>query len=514
MNEISTNLKLKIKENTIILIDATHANGLENVLLHNVPNNVVLSVFSEVIVKTIEYDTRLVYQHVGNKVTTMIGTSISNPPTHIRQALKGNSSAGKQLIDITNNLQNNGVYPCTIVQPGVKPSINSFIWKQIFSFLVFGVLSLIYGNLNQDLGKFSVVKNLFKDLIELAANDCEGELPRKEDTQKVDMIFRQILDQHNQLHSRYKVESSNKSIESTGSETLEIPLCIYNFTGNFIHQIQLCFDQCLNQSIKLKISTPYVECINTFYQEIKEVQSQKVFDWTTKASFEAPIPVPISAPRRSLPINSSFNNSDTSLFNSTQNGSNTPLTPMSNTVPPGYTFYPEQNVMLPNGINSDVLRNPPIYPTKQMEQYANCAKKAEHPRFKDLPETEVNGKKVYFKQIKTLAYPSTKGSTAPEVLVQAQKHLYQYSNLNGIFETINNRYGTSDSLEVFKISSGFKPDADDEDEDIVLMKGNYQNGINSDADAGNSKSRNNNSSSEDDDDEDEVMADADESINL
>lgn len=521
--EISNNLKTKVKVSTIIMIDATHANGLETIVLNKVPNNIVLSVISEVTIKTIEYETKIVYHHLGNKVATMVGISISNPPNHIYQALEGNSTEGKLLLEICDTLQSNGIYPCNIVQVGVKPSINSFIWKRIFAFLVFDVLTLIYGNLNLSQGKSSIVKNLFEDLIELAANDCKEEIPGKKDTQKVDIIFNQVLDQFNKRHTKYKVHSTNGNIEPSGLEILEMPLCIHNFTGNFSHQIQLCFDQCLNHSTRLNIAVPYIECIETFYKEIEVVQSQKVFDWITKTSYRSLVPVSNPLAEHAFPINKGFNNSETSIFNSRQNGSNTPMTPMSNTVPPGYTFYPELNVMLPNGINPEMLRNPPVYNNQHKENYASVPKKAEHPRFKDLPENDVHGKKVYFKQIKTLAYPSTKGSTAPEALVQAQKHLYQYSNLNGIFETINNRYGTADSLEIFKLSSGFKPDDDgeegniEEQGEVVLIKGNYQNDVNERASTSgeDTKAENNSVSFGDDDDDDddfEEMADADENI--
>lgn len=465
--EISNKLKLIVSKSAVILIDSTYASGLEKVILRMLPNNVVLSVFSEAKVKNVEYDTRIVNQHLGNKVTTMIGTSISTPPKHIEEALKGNSLAGKKLTEMVSILQSNGVHPCTLVQKGVKPSINSFIWKQVASFIAFDVLSLIYGELNLKNKGLLIVKKVFQDILSLAVVACPGEIPNKKETAKVDQLFNEIITEYNQLHSQYKVEPKVKSTPIYNHELLDIPLCIYNFSNNLENQIKLSLDQCLNISSELNIVVPYIESISTFYLEIENIQSKKIFDWMGKTLYQPSVPLNMPKPEVVHPVNNGFNNSNTSLFNTIQHGSSTPMTPMSNTVPPGYTYYADQNIMLPNGIKPEMLQYPPPQYSNMLQEISrsfspHIMQHTEHPRFKDLPAEEINGKKIHFRQIKSLAYPSAKGSISPEALAQAQKHIYQYANLNGIFETINNRYGASDSLDIFKLSSGLREDYDDD----------------------------------------------------
>ena len=470
--EYSTMIKDIVDENTIIFVDSTNCSKLEDFVNEKFPNNVLLSITSEVFVKILRYDTRNVYSHLGSKVTTTIGSTMSNPSPIVIDTLKGSNLQGKKLNDLTNILQTNGVFPCSIIQNGVRPSINSLLWKQTLTFIPFELLSLLYGELDLNNSvQNSLIRKSFEDILKLANLDCKEEFTDIANRSKCEQLFDQLLKQFNQSYSSYKIKSLNNNFFSDESIS-DIPLHIYNFENNFEDFIPICLDQLLKSALQINVDIPYIECIYSFYLEIEKIRKQKIFNWIKKTSYE-PIK-PLITPRQQRydnNINNGINLSNTNNSSTSElamNGSNTPITPMSNTVPPGYTFYPQQGILLPEGMSPKMFQYPMLgnmeYSNQDMSSNPNIFKKdyKQHPRFKDIPNEEVNGKKISYHQIKKLIYQKTKHSTEAESLTQAQKHIYQYANLNHTFESVNNRYGWADSLDVFKLSSGFK-DEDDED---------------------------------------------------
>jgi hypothetical protein len=468
--DIINSLRNVLNNDTILLIDSNYANNIDSLLLDEFPNNLVLSIVSEVLVKVVKYDTRYIFTHIGTKVNTMIGTTILNTPEHIIKSLNGSNLSGRNLNNLTQALQLNGVNPCTIFQHGVKPTISSFIWKQSMSFISFDVLSLIYGELSlKNSVQESIIKKSFYDILKLAYINCEDEFPNIKEISKCDELFFYLLNQFNNLHSNYKIQFSNEVKQYTNDEILDIPLCIYNFYHQFNTSIPLCFEHILEKSKALKVECPYIECIYSFYLEIERVNEQKIFDWIKKISYQPERPLML--PEAKV-INENITNSFESFSNLQLSGTETPSTPISNTPPPGFTYYPEYNIMAPKGINPTYLFNQALFQNKEEQQIhdyefpgtTNKKKFNQHPRFRNVPKEEINGKKVSYHQIKSLVYPNTKGSTAPQSLKQAHKHIYQYANLKHTFESVNNRYGTADSLDIFKLSSGFKEKDEDGDE--------------------------------------------------
>lgn len=484
LNDISQGLKPILEEDTLILVDSCFANNIDCLLNETFPNNVTLSIISEVIVKIIKYDTRNVFNHLGNRVTTRIGTTLSNAPKHIVESLTGTNAAGRKLIELTQILQSNGVYPCPILQPSVRPTINSFIWKQILIFVSFGILSVVYGELSlKSPSRGIIIKKVFHDLLNIASISCENEFPKTEEADKCEKLFLELLDQYNQLHTHYKIESSKGERPYASDELLDAPLCIYNFSNNFNTHIPLCLEQLLKTSKKLNTETPFIECINSFYLEIEKINEQKVFDWIKKASYRPERPLSLPKPKV---VHTSLGYNNNSFSSLPLSGTETPPTPSSNTVPTGYSFYPEYNVMVPTGTNPTFFQNQQmVAPQPQRTNggfgFGFGAKKEliQHPRFKNIPKDEVNGKKISYHQIKNLAYPTTRGSTAPQSLSQAHKHIYKYTNLNHIFESVNNRYGAADSLDIFKLSSGFKDEDEEDEEDDEAYDNESDNILNS-----------------------------------
>lgn len=451
-----------ITEDTIILVDSTYASDLEDSLGEWFPNNSVLSVVSEVIVKVTIYDDRNVFDHVGNKVATMIGSTASNVKDSTLKCLSGTSDSGKKMNELTQILLGNGVSPCHIIQTGMKPTIKSYIWKQIISFVTFSILSLIYGELKiYNPTHQLMMKRCFHDILALACNSCESEFPNINDKGKCDQLFNQMVEQFNLLHSRYKVLVSNADISFSDNEILDSPLCIYNFLNNFDTYIPLCLTQILKIAKQMQIETPYIECINSFYLEIEKVGAQKIYNWVKRESYSPEKIQP--SPRNQVAGNINGNNSSNTLFSQpndiAKSGDATPVTPLSNSVsslPPGYVIYaPPEGMMAPNGKQNIYYPAPP-----QNGGFFNSTSTQkpliQHPRFKNVPKEEINGKKISYHQIKELIYPRTKGSTSSNDLTVAHKHIYQYANVNNTFESVNNRYGWADSLDVFKLSSGIK----------------------------------------------------------
>ncbi|GAV30484.1 hypothetical protein PMKS-003998 [Pichia membranifaciens] len=274
-----------------------------------------------------------------------------------------------------------------------------------------------------------------------------------------------MVEQFNLLHSQYKVVASNADRSFSENGILDSPLCIYNFLNNFDTYIPLCLTQILETAKQMQIETPYIECINSFYLEIEKVRAQKVYNWVKRESYSPEKIQP--SPRKQLVING--NNSSNTLFSqqndTAKSGNATPITPLSNSVsslPPGYVIYaPPEGMMAPNGKQNMYYPAPP-----QNGGFfnSNSTQKPliQHPRFKNVPKEEVNGKKISYHQIKELIYPRTKGSTSPNNLTVAHKHIYQYANVNNTFESVNNRYGWADSLDIFKLSSGIKDQSSEE----------------------------------------------------
>ncbi|ODQ48040.1 hypothetical protein PICMEDRAFT_10969 [Pichia membranifaciens NRRL Y-2026] len=305
------------------------------------------------------------------------------------------------------------------------------------------------------------MKRCFHDILALACNSCESEFPNINDKGKCDQLFNQMVEQFNLLHSRYKVLASNADISFSDNEILDSPLCIYNFLNNFDTYIPLCLTQILKIAKQMQIETPYIECINSFYLEIEKVGAQKIYNWVKRESYSPEKIQP--SPRNQAAGNINGNNSSNTLFSQpndiAKSGDATPVTPLSNSVsslPPGYVIYaPPEGMMAPNGKQNIYYPAPP-----QNGGFFNSTSTQkpliQHPRFKNVPKEEINGKKISYHQIKELIYPRTKGSTSSNDLTVAHKHIYQYANVNNTFESVNNRYGWADSLDVFKLSSGIK----------------------------------------------------------
>lgn len=451
-----------ITNDTIILVDSTYASGLDDALEEWFPNNLVLSVTSEVLVKVTVYDKKNVFNHVGSKVATMIGSTSSNAQSNLLDCLSGSSDLGKKLNQFSQILLANGVFPCNIIQNGMKPTIKSYIWKQIISFVSFGILSLIYGELKTDNSSHQLMmRRCFKEVLELACSGCKTEFPSINDERGCNQLFDQMVEQFNLLHSRYKIMASHTDSSVSDSVLLESPLCIYNFLNNFDTYIPLCLTQILQTANKAQINTPYIQCINSFYLEIDKIRIQKVYNWVKKESYrpEKPLAMPQAEIVSNINANNSSNTISSQPFDTAKNGDVTPITPLSNSVsslPQGYVYYaPPEGMLAPNG-KPNIYYPAPSYGGGFFNSNSTQKPLIQHPRFKNVPKEEVNGKKISYHQIKELIYPRTKGSTSPSDLTVAHKHIYQYANLNNTFESVNNRYGWADSLDVFKLSSGIQ----------------------------------------------------------
>lgn len=436
-----------IDHNTIILLDSSYANGLEDKLSAIFPDNLVLSLCSDVLITVVVYDRRTVFNHIGNKVATIIGSGSLGPNKMKLEALSGSNQLGKTLNNLIQILLSQGVFPCNIIQNGVKPTIKSYIWKNILSFVTFGVLSLIYGELKTDNKIHNLMmKKVFNDILKLACENCKDEFPQLKDKNKCKQLFDQIMKQFNQTHSQYQIlfSEENKSYVDE-DESLQYPVCISNFLKHYDTYIPLCLHQLLNTAKENKEEVPYIECIDSFYSEIDKINGQKLYNWIKREAYQ------VEKPLRLPEVNCSSNTLASDTFDVAKNGSSTPLTPMSNSVHYQQQI-PEGMVMIPKGDLENLFKNSPI------NYNANYGQKVvlPHPRFKNIPKKEVDGKKIPYNQIKELLYQNTKGSTIPGDLTQAHKHIYQHANLNNIFESVNNRYGWADSLDAFKVSSGIK----------------------------------------------------------
>jgi hypothetical protein len=463
LHETMENLKVLTSESTIILVDSSACLKLEIIVQKYLPENLVLALTSDVTVKILKHVDKYEYSHMGTKVATLIGSTISNPSTLVRNSLAGTTELGKKLYGIQNILQSNGVFPCNVVQTNVRPTINSSLWKQTLIYLSFSVLSLLYGELDLSIRlQNSIVKNIFNDILQLAYKDCSSEFPDPSNIPKANLLFDQLVTQYNEQHSRYRIKSSAGCGSNRENCILEMPVVLYNFSTDFQNNTSLCFTQLLSVAQAFQITIAYVECSCAFYTQVEQIGKQRVFDWIKRCSFQEEHPLTFQGPSLDYGYNIAITSDQ--LFGENYNGASTPTTPLSNTCPPGFTSYPEKGVLLPQGVTPNVYHQqypylpqahpPPPPPPANKNRFKTSFQL--HPRFKDVPKDEVNGKKISYHQMKNMIYHRTNESTAPESLTQAQKHIYQYANLNGTFESVNNRYGWSDSLAVFKLSSGFK----------------------------------------------------------
>lgn len=460
LKNIQKTLQNVINDDTIILADSTYAINLEEILMNYYPNNTVLTLFSEVMVKISVYEKRNEFNHVGNKVSTLIGSSSKNPRKDIEDSLNGLNSTGKRLNELTQILLSNGVFPCNIIQNGVKPTIQSYIWKSILPFVSFGVLSLVYGTLKLDNQIHNLmIKNCFRDIFILANLTCKDELPDIKEESKVNQLFDQLMKQFNELHNKFKVNFGDNSNESYSfMDSMEYPLCIYNYCYNLDNYVPLCLSQIIDTANHLKVEVPYIQCISSFYLEIEKIREQKIYNWVKKDLYQNEKPEILNQVIQNESVNSSSNQ----LFEKLDSGNTTPITLVNNAVPQNYIYYPTSGeISLASSrkqfnIYNNFSNNPNFIPGSNMLQKSVIP----HPRFKDMPKDKINGKIIPYNQIKDMVYPKTRGSTTSANLAEAHKHLYKYGNLNRIFETVNNRYGWSDSLDIFKVSSGIENHVD------------------------------------------------------
>lgn len=461
LKNIQKTLQKVIDDNTIILVDSTYSINLEELVINCYPNNIVLTLFSEVMVKISVYEEKNEFNHVGNKVSTLVGSSSKNPRKDILESLSGLNTSGKKLNELIQILLSNGVFPCNIIQNGVKPTIQSYIWKSILPFVSFGVLSLIYGNLKMDNPIHNLmIKNCFHDIINLANLTCKDELPDIKEKSKVNQLFDQLMKQFNDLHNKFKVNLVDTSNESYSfMDSMEYPLCIYNYLYNFDNYVPLCLNQIINMASNLEVEVPYIQCINSFYLEIEKIQVKKIYNWIKKDLYQNE---KSKVPNQVIQ-NESANSSSNQLFERFDSGNTTPITLVNNTVPQTYVYYPT-----PGEIAMAQDRKPFTYyniPSNNPEfnSGSNVLQKSvlPHPRFKNIPKDKINGKTIPYNQVKGMIYPKTRGSTVSSDLAEAHKHLYRYGNLNKTFETVNNRYGWSDSLNIFKISNGMDNSIDE-----------------------------------------------------
>lgn len=462
LNEIAEVLVGVISKKTIILIDSSYTVHIETLMYQKFPGNLILSVVSDVRVQVLQNESKYVYAHLGDTVQTMIGTTSDTVSAETADSLKGINISGKKLAKLVLLLQANGVVPCTIIKWGTVPPINSFIWKQILPFVSFSVLSLIYGKLNMEDGIYcNIIKNSFKEVLSLAFSDCKNEFPNINEIQEGEFLFNKMQTQFNMLHPNYKVASSLEPYSSFEEEVFEVPLCIYNFTKGFPTYIPLCIEQILEFAIKKKITIPYLECILSFYYKIELVRDQQLYNWISGSDYK-PIQLLEDSDRLGHIHASSNQKTSDPSYQMTMDKPPIPdtvvtVTTTKKALPSEYASHQKLEIQSPGNQSSPHVHD---YSSSLMETMIPVdpfkSSTKQHPRFKNIPRETINGRHIAYHPIKKLIYPHTKGSTSAQTLTDAYKHIYKNSNLNGTFESVNNRYGMSDSLESFKLFTGFK----------------------------------------------------------
>lgn len=406
-----------LSPSSLVLVDCTYAVGLDDIVtncLDGYPS------FAFTLSEDVEFGSSLncgilVCKANPADIGLTLGYSAFNKAkdtTLLQGIIDGKGKAGVGLQQFDKGILASGIKFCNIIPPGRVPSVGSYCWKRIISFVCFSIPQIIFGEIKDLNDLWKVDKELFVESVQIARSTGALEFPERHDYGRIKNLFRSSVSDFNSLQSpRYRVHHPTRNYPMTPDVRNDTaPRVLRDFCNGNPTFITLSLSQMISLAKNAGIEAPTLEFVFLLYKRVDELRKDRIFDWVRNKCFHE-------------------NNRPSSAYTR------------------GGIYYSGMGHMA-------MVSGPTVSPSNMVMAARSAGLVSIHPRFHS-EEKFGSGRSSNHgsvRQVKESLYRKSSVSSfeSYEDIAKSQMNLFEHANVKNMMEDTTSRYGDVDTLPRLK----------------------------------------------------------------